>query len=61
MTVRWPKFPAAVSGPPARSSKPYYLVILGARLSQDQAAALRERARSAGVARDAYITQLGAR
>jgi hypothetical protein len=52
---RWPRFKAEVHA--SQGQKPYYLVILGANLSDRTAAALRQRARSAGVARDAYVTQ----
>jgi hypothetical protein len=52
---RWPRFKAEVRG--STGQKPYYLVILGANLSDKAAAALRQRARSAGVARDAYVTR----
>ena len=54
---RWPRFKAEVYAPPLENQKPYYLVILGGNLSQNAAAALQERARTAGVARDAYVTR----
>ena len=57
INLRFPRFTAEVRAPSARSEKPYYLVILGSNLSEKEAATLRQRARSAGVARDAYVTR----
>ena len=57
MARKWPKFKPTVYAPPLENQKPYFLVVLGSNLSQQAAEALKDRARSAGIARDAYITQ----
>jgi septal ring-binding cell division protein DamX len=56
MTRSAPRFKAEVYAP-ALDGKPYYLVVIGSNLSRDAAAALKERARASGFARDAYVTQ----
>ena len=53
INARWPKFHAQVVDRPTGDS--HHLVVIGANLSEDEADALRKRARSAGVARDVYI------
>jgi hypothetical protein len=57
MARRWPQFKPAVLAPPLENQKPYFLVVLGSNLSQQAAEALKSQARSAGIARDAYITR----
>lgn len=57
MTRRWPEFKAEVYAPKLESQKPYYLVVLGANLTEQAATALRDRARASGLAHDAYMTR----
>ena len=54
---RWSGFKPEAYAPPLQSQKPYYLVVIGSNLSQEAAAALKERARAAGLAPDAYVTR----
>ena len=54
---RWPRFQFEAYAPPLQSQKAYYLVVIGSNLSQEAAAALKEQARAAGLAPDAYITR----
>ena len=55
MAGRWKRFKIEVYEPPVQ--KPSYVVVIGSNLSQKAATALQERARSAGLARDAFITR----
>ena len=55
MASRFPRFRPEVY--PVSGEKPYYVVIISSKLTQDAAAALQQRARSSGLARDAYITR----
>jgi hypothetical protein len=57
MARKWPQFKPAVYAPKLENQKPYYVVVLGSNLSQPDAVELKERARSTGIARDAYITR----
>jgi hypothetical protein len=57
MTREWPDFKVEVYAPPLENKKPYYLVVVGANLSEQAATELRDRARSAGLAHDAYSTK----
>ncbi|MDQ6706107.1 MAG: protein kinase [Acidobacteriota bacterium] len=50
---RWPRFKTEVFAPPAGTG--YYLVLLGANLSQDAATRIQQRAIAAGLPRDTYI------
>lgn len=50
---QWPKFKADVYAPP--SGQGFYLVLLGAKVSQDEAAQIQQRAVAAGLPRDTYI------
>jgi hypothetical protein len=54
---RWPRFKVEVYAPPLQNSKPYYVVVIGSNLEQKAAVALQERARAAGLARDAFVTR----
>jgi hypothetical protein len=54
---RFPKFKAETYAPAPGDSKPYFLVVIGSNLSREDAVALQEQARAAGVARDAYVTR----
>jgi len=53
ITKKWPRFPAHTFAPPVES--PHTLVVIGANLSEDEAEALRQRSRAAGLPSDAYI------
>lgn len=53
LTKRWPRFHAEVFQPPSQKTR--NLVIIGKNLSQEKADVLRQRARQAGLPRDAYI------
>ena len=57
MTRQWPDFKVEVYAPPLENKKPYYLVVVGANLSEQAATELRDRARSTGMASDAYSTK----
>jgi hypothetical protein len=57
MAGRWQRFKIEIYEPPVQNQKPYYVVVIGSNLSQKAAAALQERARTAGLARDAFITR----
>jgi hypothetical protein len=52
----WPRFNLETYTP-ALQFKQYSLVVIGSRLTQKSALELQQRARSSGMARDAYITQ----
>jgi hypothetical protein len=52
---RWPRFKAEVFSPPLEDAKPYYLVIIGSKLSQKDAVAVQQRAIAAGMPSDTYI------
>ena len=56
MARKWPEFKTEVYSPPLQNEKPYYLVVIGSNLTQNAAAQLKDRARAAGLALDAYIT-----
>jgi serine/threonine protein kinase len=56
MAKAWPNFKWSVSE--QRAGKTYYLVVIGQNLSEDEAAALRNRAVASGLPRDAYIKKL---
>jgi hypothetical protein len=53
IVTRWPRFRARVFDPPIRD--PHHLIVVGGPISQDEANALRTRARAAGFPRDIYI------
>lgn len=57
MARKWPQFKPNVYAPPLDNQKPYFVVVLGSNLSEQAATSLKDRARSAGIARDAYITR----
>ncbi len=50
---RFPRFQARVYAPPV--TNPHHLVVIGENLTEEQADALRTRARAAGLPRDVYI------
>lgn len=55
ITKKWPRFKPEVYSPPDAG---YYLVLLGADLSQKAAAGVKQRAIAAGMPRDTYIKRL---
>jgi len=57
MALKWPEFKTEVYAPSLPEEKPYYLVVIGSNLSQSDAGELKERARAAGLAPDAYIAR----
>ncbi|MDE3197390.1 MAG: SPOR domain-containing protein [Acidobacteriota bacterium] len=57
LASRWPGFPATVVERPREKAR--YLVVLGQRLSQTDAKALKAKAVRAGLPRDTYIKRLG--
>ena len=56
MARRWPQFKPEVYSPSLLNQKPYYLVVIGSNLTESAADDLKDRARAAGLAPDAYIT-----
>lgn len=57
ITARWPKFPAHVFDPPVRD--PHHLVVIASNVSEEEADAIKTRARAAGLAPDVYIKKFG--
>jgi hypothetical protein len=56
LAKKWPRFKLETYTPQLQG-KQYSLVVIGSHLTQKSALELQQRARSSGMARDAYITQ----